>query len=809
MQRGVRLPFQRFSVREPRRMSRLHRTLLLCLPGLLLIGWVPGRSAQARQVNEWEAHTSFSEATDLVVSGARVWVATTGGLYAVDPQLGDIARWTVVDGLSNVGASALDEDPGRGQLWVGYDDGLLDRIDTVSGSIRTYRDIARADQYPSRGINRLRVVGDSLFVATQFGVVVFDPVRNEVRDSFDRFGTMPVGQEVHDVLVDATVLGQPAVWIATDEGVAVAPLDGRNLKDPSSWQTETVGFASQSIPARSLGVLDGALFVGTEVGVYEREDVGTFRDLGITNRPVTRLETGTGFLAGSATFTVVFVRSGGMSSAHGIADFGFPVAVDAAPDGSIWVADNANGIGRISVPDPAQGSVVPDAFWLPKGPADGTFSGVSISGEGDVWLAGVNEPGTGFYRLDGQGEWTTWSSTRTPELAGKGAFVQIHAGADGVGWAGSEGGGIARVEADGTVTLYGPDNSSLLPATGTADFIIVGGVHEDGQGNLWATTRASSRPLHVRLADGTWSSFGPKVGQGLLSSSTAYGRIFVDSFDQKWIIIRRETNFQQKKGLMVLETGIPDNPADDEFRYFDTRGAAGQGLPSISVNAVAEDRDGLVWIGTDSGPAFFINTGIVARDASAIPIWPQWADRSQGTFVLFGLTINDIAVDPAGRIWFATNDGAWLIEAGEGGYDLVEHFTSDNSPLFSDEVLSVDVDASTGNVFFSTDRGLLSYASDAIAPVQEAGDLMVFPNPIRIADLSNPSVYVEGLVPATDIRVVTPAGHLVRRMQARGGRTRWDLLDEEGNRVRSGVYLIIAVGQNDEGTSVGKVVVIN
>jgi hypothetical protein len=46
-------------------------------------------------------------------------------------------------------------------------------------------------------------------------------------------------------------------------------------------------------------------------------------------------------------------------------------------------------------------------------------------------------------------------------------------------------------------------------------------------------------------------------------------------------------------------------------------------------------------------------------------------------------------------------------------------------------------------------------------------------------------------------------------MQARGGRTRWDLLDDEGNRVRSGVYLIIAVGQNDEGTSVGKVVVIN
>ncbi len=485
------------------------------------------------------------------------------------------------------------------------------------------------------------------------------------------------------------------------------------------------------------------------------------------------------------------------------------MAVDVAPDGSIWVADNANGIGRIAVPDPSSGPVTPDGTWTPQGPADGTFPKVSVSPAGDVWLAGMNEPGTGFYRLDAQGLWTTWSSSRTPELAGKGAFVHIHAGRDGTAWAGSEGGGIAHAESDGRVTLYGPDNSSLLPASGTSDFVIVGGVHEDGQGNLWATTRGSSRPLHVRLADGTWSSFGPKIGQGLLSSSTAYGRIFVDSFEQKWVIVHRETNFQQRKGLMVLETGIPDNPADDEFRYFETRGAAGQGLPSVSVNAVAEDRDGLVWIGTDSGPAFFINTGIVARDASAIPIWPQWADRSLGTFVLFGLTINDIAVDPAGRIWFATNDGAWLFEAAEGGYDLVQHFTVDNSPLFSDEVLSVDVDESTGNVFFSTDRGLISYASDAIAPSQQAGDLVVFPNPIRISDVANPSVYVEGLVPATDIRVVTPAGHLVRRMQARGGRTRWDMRDEDGNRVRSGVYLIIAVGQNDEGTSVGKVVVIN
>ena len=784
--------------------SRSNSHVVVRTAFLLFIGWLLMSPVQAQGLQEWTAHTSFGAATDLMVAGTHVWVATEGGVYSVERSTGGISRLTVVDGLSNVGASALGADEARGAVWVGYDDGLLDRIDMASGSIRTYRDIERADQYPSRGINRIQVVGDSIYVATQFGVVVFDPDRNEVRDSYDRFGTLPVGLEVNDSLVESDVFGVPTLWIATDEGVASAPLQGSNLKDPGMWTAEDIPGRS----ALSLGQLDGVLYVGTDNDLYRRNPSGQFEALSITNRPVTRLSANDETLVGSATFTVVVVHGDGSRTTHTVTGFGFPEAVDWSSPTEFWVADGRNGVARLTLTDAATIEITPDASYLPTGPDDGTFSLISISDEGQVWLSGVNAAGTGFYRLDTQGEWTTWSSSRTPELAGKGAFVHVHAASDESGWAGSEGGGVAHVDPEGNVTLYTPDNSSLRAATGTDDFVVVGGLHEDRLGNMWVTTRASSQPLHLRMADGAWTGFGPKIGQGLVSTSTAYGKIFIDSFDQKWIIIRREENFQSKKGLMVLETGIPENASDDQFRYFDTRGAAGQGLPSISVNAITEDRDGLIWIGTDSGPAFFINTGIVARDGSAVPIWPQWADRSQGTFMLFGLTVNDMAVDPAGRIWFATNNGAWLVEAVEGGYGLVEHFTTDNSPLFSDAVMAVAVNDGTGEVFFSTDRGLVSYASDAIAPRETAGDLMVFPNPLRISDGQIPSVYIEGLVPAADIRIVTAAGHLVRRMESRGGRTRWDARDEEGRLVESGVYLVIAVGRNDQGTSVGKLVVI-
>ena len=193
----------------------------------------------AQGLQDWTAHTSFGSANDLMVTNTETWVATEGGVYAIEHATGAITRFTAVDGLSNVGAAAIAADTQRDAIWVGYPDGLLDRIDASSSTIRTYRDIERADQYPSRGINRIRIEGDSVFVATQFGVVVFDPARNEVRDSYDRFGSLPAGIEVNDTLIESEIFGTRTLWIATDEGVAWAPLDGSNLKDPGSWTAET------------------------------------------------------------------------------------------------------------------------------------------------------------------------------------------------------------------------------------------------------------------------------------------------------------------------------------------------------------------------------------------------------------------------------------------------------------------------------------------------------------------------------------------------------------------------------------------
>jgi hypothetical protein len=301
----------------------------------------------------------------------------------------------------------------------------------------------------------------------------------------------------------------------------------------------------------------------------------------------------------------------------------------------------------------------------------------------------------------------------------------------------------------------------------------------------------------------------PYVGQGLTSSASAYGDIFIDSFDQKWIIVRNESSFSSTRGLMIVDTkSTPTDASDDAFRFFGSDGTGGQGLPSTQVTSVVEDRDGLVWIGTRRGLAYIINTGIVAEDPNTVIIWPQRADRTEGVFLYLGLPVNDIAVDPANRLWVATDEGVRVVESTEGGFREVLTLTTDNSPLPSDVVVAVEVASGTGDVFLVTEDGAVSTRGEAVEPVSVLEELFVYPNPVRIEGSAEPNVFIEGLTDETEISIVTAHGSLVRRLSARGGRVRWDARDGDGNLVPSGVYLVVAVGERGEGTGYGKVAII-
>ncbi len=228
------------------------------------------------------------------------------------------------------------------------------------------------------------------------------------------------------------------------------------------------------------------------------------------------------------------------------------------------------------------------------------------------------------------------------------------------------------------------------------------------------------------------------------------------------------------------------------------------------VPALAEDKDGNIWIGTDVGP-FYIKSTDIGKSPDDMTFIQVKVPRNDGTnyadYLLSGVFITCIAVDGAGRKWFGTdNNGAYLIS--EDNMTEIHHFTKDNSGLLSNNVSSIAINGKTGEVFFGTDCGLCSYISDASDPNEEMdkNNVYAYPNPVK-PDY-NGNITVLGLSYNSDVKIITANGTLVAEGRSNGGTFTWNGLDMNGKRVASGIYMVVTAKEDGSKGTVCKIAVI-
>jgi hypothetical protein len=223
-------------------------------------------------------------------------------------------------------------------------------------------------------------------------------------------------------------------------------------------------------------------------------------------------------------------------------------------------------------------------------------------------------------------------------------------------------------------------------------------------------------------------------------------------------------------------------------------------LPSMEVTAIAEDKEGRIWIGTDNGIASFQCNNI--ND----PCEAYWQKAEGNGFVGFLLkkeTINSISIDGANRKWIGTNNGAWLISS--DGEKLIQHFTTENSPLPSNTVLSIGIEPKEGDVFFFTKNEIISFKGDVTESVAKQSTIKIYPNPV--APNYNGPIIIKNLVNNALVKITDINGQLIMQTRALGGQAIWNGRDQYQNKVASGVYLIFV--RDDMGTekAVGKIMI--
>ena len=333
------------------------------------------------------------------------------------------------------------------------------------------------------------------------------------------------------------------------------------------------------------------------------------------------------------------------------------------------------------------------------------------------------------------------------------------------------------------------------------DYVRTNGIIYDKEGNLYVLNSGSTTAIIKYSNDGKWSGF---MSNALIDKPEHAMRTMKGSYIDSRGLIWFVNAHSDHPALVAYDTENNDVVVYDNFTNQD-----GIKLENYRATCVLEDLEGNVWVGTDKGPVYLTSKEMADN---SLGFQQYKVPRNDGTdyadYLLSGLEINCMAMDGAGRKWFGTStNGVYLISADNN--EQIQHFTTENSSLLSDNIESIAINQQTGEVFFGTTAGLCSYVSDATAPAEDMNDdsVYAYPNPVDFNNYSG-LITITGLTFNADVKITNAAGFLIAEGRSNGGLFTWDGKDKKGNRVASGVYNVITATQNGKKGTVCKIAII-
>lgn len=754
---------------------------------ILLVFWVfgvlPWAAAQDIPLGTWRTHAAYLPATQLAIADQRVYVASATGFFYYDLQDNSLKTLSKIDGFSETNISALAYHSGTQSLVIGYQSGNIDIL--RNGRITNIPTLLVANLTGSKQIRHISFRGNTAFLATSVGLLVLDLVRLEIRETYRNIGTNGTSVQFF-----ASGVSQDSLFVATSAGVLRASLATQaNLQDFTSWRsfTPTSGIGTQ--PPLWLTVRNNQVYVSINgVGIRKYTHQGqwsalalpalsTVNDLSTAQNQVFICQPGRLWLLDLADNLQAFTDSRLTN----------PQKATQNGAGAIWVADLQNGFvtnlsgGFASIrPNGLARNEAWQLYTLPQ------TIGLTTGGYTSTLAASNNLGGFAEFR---QGEWRSFTAYDALNTTPIPALRDIVSAAfdprtQATYWASFRDGLLRRNGAtQGFDRITNTTAGSLLQAQPSGDVSITS-VAVSPNGDLWvANPNPSATDVVVLRANGTWQGF-----VGINAAAQNPVEIFIDSQNQKWIRL----NPAQGGGIWLLDDVRPRS------RYLSATLAEGN-LLSNTVLCITQDVEGQVWIGTDQGVNVFSNPAN-AFNTNFTAFTPVFGNRP----LLRGEQIQTIAVDGGNRKWIGTTTGAWLFSP--DGRSQILNFTTQNSPLPSDNILDIAIEPISGEVFFATDKGLVSYRGTATLRSDANGSIKVFPNPVTpnfTGLLGISGLAADAIVKITDIN-----GGLVYETRSNGGTAVWNLIDFRGERVNTGIYLIFAAQEDGSAAVVTKLAVV-
>lgn len=758
----------------------MRRTVILTLSLLLSVLTATAQTA----IGSWRSHAAYHNATQCAKVVDKIYVVSDGSLYSYSIDDEFVECYDKTNLLSDQGIRHITVDEQTNTLVIIYDNANIDLI-APDGEVTNVTDyVSKVTLDPT--VNDIRMIGSNAYIATNFGLTVLNVARAEFANTY-MLGKVTNSCLAHDGYI----------YAATTSGLYRGNM-ADNLLDTGNWE-----LVSKSVYAHLETFNDALMALGNDKAIYRINTTDGSASL-LRKGSFNFVHTIRGrLLVGNKTNVFVYTSL----SQFVQLTFDGTVTHITADGNTYWTTNGKGGLNGYTYDKETKSVERNVGDIVPNSPVRNYCQYLSFVGDDRLLVAGgcLNYFDKTFY--DGtlmmyeEGTWTSFQEEGIAEQTGvhyKNLTSIVQDPKDeNHHYASSFGQGIYEFRDMQLVAHYDHNNSILESASPNSKrYTRISRLQYDKQGNLWISNADGAEnvksPLKILKPDGTMTDIYYKELENLPTIT----EVLFDQRGRLWVVSMR----YDVRLFCIDLNGTLENTSDDRIRTFNEKfiDQDGQSTEVFYINDIAEDLNGDIWVMTDAGPYVLYETEKVFNTDyhfTKIKV-PRNDGTNYADYLLNGVYTTCIEVDAANRKWIGTlNNGLYLI--GSYGLENIHHFTKDNSPLPSNTIESLAIQHSTGELYIGTDKGLVSYTTEATRGEDEYDEEKVYAYPNPVTPDYNGPITVVGLKANSNVKITNTAGRLVAEGTSLGGSFTWDGKTPQGQRVATGIYYVL--GTDEEG----------
>lgn len=755
------------------------RTFLLIISSFvsfMLVGQIP--------VGSWREHLPYNNGKVIAVAENRIYCATDLALFYYDKNDNAVYKMSKINKLSDLEVGYTAYSDNEKKLIIGYINGNIDIIE--NDTKYNFPDIKLKNIIADKSIYHILMYNEFAYIATGFGIVVFNLEKNEFADTYI------IGQGGSYLKINNTAIYNNEIYALTDNGVYKGSLDDPFLGNYENW-TKVNELLKPNEKYFSSAIFNNSLLLVNTINNTDTCHLNTYNgevwDTIFSDLPIIKSLSST-----NSTLTIVkqWHVNTYNTQYERISHYGAHYAQHAIYDKNddLWIADSREGL-LLHNKDIYKKIIMPD------GPASKNAFKV-FNNNGIMLIA------PGGYAITGHNSWIhanvydftdeMWHNL-ADDTDNNDSLASIR---DVIDFASQKSNrhyfaatwnyGLVEVEDNKIINTYNSVNTLELENTK------IGGIAYDKNGNLHIITNSAEHPFVVKTPDNNWYNYTYSA-----SWATSCRKLINTNNNDKWAISNRG------KGIFVWnDNGTPEIGSDDIYKEFDLIDDDIKVIDS-KLNDIVEDVEGALWIATSNGVAMYDYPQNALRDDAIYARVPQLVVDGYLKGLLEGENVTTIAVDGANRKWLGTEGGGLFLVSADGTEQIIS-WNTDNSKLFSNNIVSIDINQKTGEVFIGTDKGLQSYKSTSSENRVDYSDIYTFPNPVK-GDY-NGVITIRGLMYETNVKITDLSGHKVYETLSNGGDAIWNGKDLSGSKVAAGIYLVMCALPDGSLVEVSKILIV-